>query len=86
MGIRNYVSYGGYINMKITKLLPLIGISILIYIIQKYGISNIYKTFIQANFYYVFISLIFVGIGMLALTYKWVSILKTQGIFLNYWY
>lgn len=86
MGFRNNISNNCDFNMKILKLLPLIGVSILIYIIYKVGLINLYKTIITANLYYVFLSLLLLVISILALTFKWYTILKLQDININFLY
>ena len=86
MDIRNNISCDCDKTMKILKLLPLIGISILIYIIYKIGLINLYKTLMTANIYYVFISIIFMFIGVLGLGFKWYTILKIQNININFLY
>jgi glycosyltransferase 2 family protein len=70
--------------MRWSKLLPLIGIAIFIYIIIKIGLYEILKTFTEVNYLILLTIPLFIIIAILQIE-KWRIILKKQGIFIPYW-
>ncbi len=86
MDIRNNFGNDCDFNMKLLKLLPMVGLFILVYIIYKTGIKNIYDTFLTANPYYILISFIVLLLSMFLLAFKWFVILKFQNINVGLWY
>lgn len=73
--------------MKIRKILPIIGISILVYLIYKIGINNIKESLLNVKLFYIILAIIYsFSISIIVLTYKWDLILRKQGIKLNFFY
>lgn len=72
--------------MKLLKLLPIIGISILICIIYKVGLISLIRTLVTAEPYYIFLTTVFMFVSVSVLALKWYAILKTQGINVNFLY
>lgn len=64
---------------KITKLLPIIGIIIFVYIIYSIGFDKIFSAFKNMNLKYLIPALIFLTIEIILLAYKWGIIIKLQG-------
>lgn len=71
---------------KIRKILPLVGILILIYVISKVGLDNLVDTFRIIKWDYIFLSIL-VGVLIVILqAWKWDLIIKRQGINLPFLY
>jgi len=64
--------------MKITKVLPLIGIAIFLYLIYNIGINNLISAFKITNYFYFLLAIISVILVFFFLTYKWHLLLKLQ--------
>ena len=63
-------------KMKLTKLLPLIGIGIFIYLVYSIGVQNIIDVFKNVRYGYLFLVIILALIIPIMQTYKWSLILK----------
>lgn len=72
--------------MKIKKILPFIGLILLIYLIYRIGVYDLLETLKNANIYYILIGILSTPIFILPLAYKWHMILKRQGFNLNFFY
>ncbi|MBD3203422.1 flippase-like domain-containing protein [Candidatus Woesearchaeota archaeon] len=70
--------------MRKLKFLPLIGISILIFLIYKIGPEDILNKIIDINPFYLVLILLFYLLNLLSLTFKWYIILKIQKINLRF--
>jgi len=64
----------------VRRLLPIIGISIFIYLLIKLNIINILKEIEKVNWYYLSIALIFIFIFFITQTLKWFVIARKQKI------
>lgn len=73
--------------MKITKILPIIGISIFVYLIYKTGIKSILNALVGIDIFYLILAILFSStVPPLLLAYKWGLILRKQNINLNFFY
>src|SRR3989344_1955114 len=72
--------------MKLTKLLPLIGIGILVYLIYRIGVQNIINVFKNVRYGYLSLVIILALIISILQTYKWSLILRKQGINLGLYF
>ncbi len=70
--------------MKWKNYLPIIGVALFIYILIKVNIYNIFREISNANIFFIFLSLIFVLIGLFTQTLKWFVIAKKQKMNLNF--
>ena len=70
--------------MNWKKLLPVVGIVIFIYLVNKIGLISILKNMGEVNFIYFFISILMIPIILILQTTKWVLILKKQRIKLKF--
>ena len=66
------------------KILPLIGISIFVYIIMKIGINNIATTFLKISPIHIVIVSLLVIPGILLTNYQWQLVLKKQKIKISF--
>ena len=72
--------------MKIKKLLPFIGIALFIYIVYRIGLENIIAAFIKVNPYYLLLGALAILFKPFLESWKWYSILKSQGIKVDFPY
>ena len=66
--------------MKWKKLLPLIGIILFIYILVRIDVTNIFDEIVNANAFFLGISVLMVGVLMAVQTFKWFVIARKQKI------
>ena len=72
--------------MNIKKILPVIGIVLLIYLVYDIGLSKIINAIKSANIYYLIFGTVLTPLFILPLALKWHRILKKQGFNLNFFY
>lgn len=72
--------------MQIKKLLPFIGIALFIYIVYRIGLENIIAAFVKVNPYYLLLGAVAILFKPLLESWKWYSILKSQGIKVDFSY
>ncbi|MBI2672601.1 flippase-like domain-containing protein [Candidatus Woesearchaeota archaeon] len=72
--------------MKLKRILPIIGIVLLIYLIYDIGFSKIINAVKGADIYYLIFGVVLTPIFVLPLAFKWHRILKKQGFNLNFLY
>ena len=67
-------------KIKLSRILPLIGIALFVYVVKKAGISNLISTFLGANYFYIAIAVLFLPLIVLLQTFKWRYVVGKQGI------
>ncbi len=65
---------------SIKKILPVIGIGLFIYLLIKLDITKIFNEIANINWFYIFISLIFVFVFFITQTVKWFVLARKQKI------
>jgi len=70
--------------MKWKKYLPIIGISLFIYILYKVNLLNIISEISKANPYLILLSFLVVLLGLITQTLKWYTIAKKQKINISF--
>ena len=71
--------------MKFRKILPFIGILIFAYLIFRIGLDKILGSILSANIYLLILALLFSFIALIPPIIKWMVVLRSQNIMLNFW-
>lgn len=71
--------------MKVKKYLPIIGIALLVYILAKVGISQIFDEISKANLLFLLVAMFFVFLSLITGTLKWFIIAHKQKIKIPFW-